>query len=207
MNYDSLIRIINNEPPTGRTYRFAFNSQRWTLKPGQQNYLPFDAVIRSMGDPRSAPEPTKVIGQGGRSTIIPSRTQELQRLSVLYGVYGETIDSVDGDSGKTLLDMIPNVTGFNMEDSEEITFPYMDPTCSNQEPDADDISQTAILFREMEKMRRQMMVYEEILKQNNPQFAADADSSGAEVDEDTPSPVRRPTSQTSQPPRVASKTA
>lgn len=200
-NYDSLLRVTNLESVGGKTFLFSFNSQRWILAPGKTNFIPFDAVIRSMGDPRSGPQQIKVTGNGGRATIIPSRSEEIKRLGVLYGTYGESVESKNPEHGESLLDRIPNISVWNMEDDDPITFPHADPNCQNFLPSDDDQSQQALLMVEMQKMRRQMALYEEMMRAAGVNGAADIPQAEAneDVDEDQPGPaptqqprVRRP---------------
>ena len=190
-SYDSLLKVTNNS--SDKRYMFAANSQRWLLGPGQTNFIPFDAVIRSMGDPRSGPQPIRITGQGGRATVIPSRREEIARLHVLYGTYGEGVDTVNAE-GDRLIDAIPDITAWNMGDDETpITFPCSDPDCTNLSTDDQDQSQQAVLMREMEKMRRQMAVYDEMMRQaglaGTPGLP-ESQTPKEEIDEDSPTPVR-----------------
>lgn len=185
MDYDSLLRVTNH---SDERVVFMFNSQRFIVPPQGEAYISFDAVIRSMGDPRSGLQQQKIEVEGGMPVFIPSRQQELQRLSTLYGCYTETVDApcaVEGSHGKSLLQMLPNITATNIDDQDPIVFPAQDPDCTQFAPISTDTTQMAVMQRQLEKLRRNQILLEQQLKQKNIPQAVETISS-SDLEEDTP---------------------
>lgn len=202
MNYDSLLTVRNNSDNV--IYHFGANSQRWLIKPGELKYIPFEAVILVMGDPRSGPEPIRLVPEGGGiPTFIPSRRDEIKRLSTKHGAYTDDVDAPAAPTEKgnppepSLRQRMPNVTVTNMDESDEpIVFPVDDPFCTTYTPMEIDQSQVALLTRQIKTMERQMAAWQATLNQSNgaaPDLSHPSVlNTDAEVDEDSPTPVTRP---------------
>lgn len=188
MDYDSLLSVENKSEDL--TYFFAYNSQRFSVKPGKTSLIPFDALRLAMGDPRSGPEVSRITPEGGGVAIqIPSRKDEIRRLSVLYGIYTEDISTpsfVDNTNGETLMDRIPKIVVKNLDDEEAIVFPCDDPLCERFTPEDQDKSQVAVMQRQLESMRRKQAVMEQIIKASNGNEIATQLGDGTEVTEDVP---------------------
>lgn len=191
MPYDTLLKVQNNS--TDKQYMFAHNSQRWIIKPGAIAYVPFEAVLRSLGDPRTGPQPTRQTPEGGgKPMIIPARQEEINRLATLYGTYTLDVDAPPQDGGPTLRQRMPDVTVTNMDDETPILFPCDDPHCTKYLPAEEDQSVMANMTRQLERMKRQQIEMENILKNANllPGKASAAEPMDDGVDEDSPTPVR-----------------
>lgn len=198
MNYDSLLKVTSNEPDDGPTHVFAYDSQRFVLRPGKSSMVTFDALIRSMGDPRSGPQPQQIHPEGGNAINIPSRRDELKRLSVMYGTYSDAIDTpshigvsgVDGP-GPTLIERIPKISATNLDEDDLIIFPSDDPECTSYTPEDTDKSSMAVMQRQLEALRRKSSVMEQLLKQATGNSASEILEESGEVTEDTPQSSRR----------------
>lgn len=187
MNYDTLLRIHNNDEEI--TYIFAANSESFRVRPLSETLVPFDAVVNSMGDPRSGPTPQRIQPEGGGVAVqIPSRLEEIKRLNTVYGIYTESVDApshVEGSEGITLLDRIPKVTATNVDETDPISFPCDDPNCERYTPEDQDKSTMAVMQRQLEAMRRKQVVYEQLIR--NAQGNAATTALGTEeVGDDTP---------------------
>jgi len=187
-SYDSLLQVTNDSENS--TYLFSFNSQRVSIPPGQTRLVPFDAVINRLGDPRSGPIRSRIQPEeGGIPIDVPSRYEEICRLAIIYGLYTDNVNApshIDSAERQTLLDVIPRVTVSNPADDspEPIIFPCDDPFCDRFSPDTTDQSQNAMLQRQLDAMRKKMIVMEQVLKQHpaNPITG----QTGEQVAEDTP---------------------
>lgn len=188
MNYDSLIKVENVSEDI--TYVFAFNSQRTTVRPGATSLVPFVALVRQMGDPRSGVTAQRLEPEeGGIASIIPSRSDEIKRLNILYGIYTEGVHDpsyIEGSEGVTLADRIPKIIATNIDDDERIIFPSDDPDCTNFVPEDTDKSQMAALLRQQEAMRKRQIVLEQMIKAMTGTSASEVLGDGTEVTEDTP---------------------
>lgn len=197
--YDALLSVKNNHE--SNRYMFALNSQRWIVPPGGVAYIPFDAVVRSMGDPRSGPEAQRISNElGGQVSFVPARRDEIKRLSTLYGAYTEDVDAPSAPAhmgepaGPSLRQRIPVVTVTNMDNGDPIIFPVDDPTCTKFTAPDSDTSAMASMLRQMESMRRQIATMEAQVagQASHPTEPTSTLPAAAEVDEDTPMPVTRP---------------
>lgn len=111
---DQLIATNNGTEPV----RLMANSRLHVIEPGQKRAVPFEAVRIWFGDPRSGPTERLYEDENGTKSRIPSRSFELKRLNVLYGVEGAVASQKEeADRNKTpypppitLADTIPNVT-------------------------------------------------------------------------------------------------
>lgn len=189
MDYDSLLSVENTSEDI--TYFFAYNSQRFSVKPGKTSLIPFHAVVVSMGDPRSGPEVQRIVPEGGGIAIqIPSRQMEIKRLSVVYGTYTEDVSTpsfVEHTNGECLLDRIPKVIIKNLDEEDPITFPCDDPNCERFTPEDQDKTQNAVLLRQIESMRKKQAIMEQILKASNGNELTEKLGESTEVTEDVPS--------------------
>lgn len=191
MEYDSLLRVRNNDD---KTWVFAWNSERFMVPPSQERLVPFAAVVAYLGDPRSQMNPSSFTPEGGGTSItIPDRPSEIRRLNTLYGVYTDGANDpsyLDGQEGVTLMDRLPKVEVFNLNDEEPeaIIFPADDPNCTNFVPDNQDKTQNAMLQRQLEQLRRRQIVMEQLLKQATGN--TDPLDEGEEVTVDSPEPQR-----------------
>lgn len=180
MEYDELLRVHNN---TDQTIEFRFASRTHRVKPNQDQFVPFEAVVISLGDPRSGPQPARIPLDSGGFLTIPGRKSELRRLSTVYGTY----DEENPASIKEVWNY-PHVTVTNMEGDEPIVFPADDPECSQFDPMEVDQSQMAALQRQAEKMRRQLIVLEQQVK--GAKLNEDSTVAADQIEEDTPSRPR-----------------
>lgn len=176
MEYDSLLKVVNNDE--SETVIFGYANQVYAIKPGRTGLVPFEGVCIKLGDPRSGPEVTKIVTDDGRKFMIPNRSSEMRRLSVLYGVYDQ--DRVD-----SILAAMPNVSVTNLDDdAEPIVFPASDPNCSRFTPMDVDQSQMAMMQRQLEKMQRTQRILEEQIKATGRNI--DSTVSADKIQEDTP---------------------
>lgn len=195
MDYDSLLRVKNIDD---KTHIFQWNGQAFPVRAGQESLVSFDALVATLGDPRSAPQPSSVMPDAGGVAIqIPSRSQEIKRLNVLYGVYTEGVNDpsyLEGLEGVTLMSRLPKVEVYSLDpdDGEDpIIFPCDDPTCDRFVQADGDKSQVGIMQRQLEQMRRKQAILEQMVKAQNGNAVAEELGSGTEVTEDTPQSTKR----------------
>jgi len=201
MQYDSMLRVENNSPTL--SYIFSFNSKRYIIPPQRTAFVDFDALVVGLGDPRSGPEPSHWVIEGREKPVpIPSRKEELTRLGVQYGVYTTHPDTpaspyFEDVAGRTLRDMMPDVTVYNMSDNEPIVFPIDDPDCNKYLPPETDLSTVASLQRQVEALGRQQAILREQLRQaSTGEMALPLE----DLPTDSPSPTPPPTRRQPQPP-------
>lgn len=194
MEYDSLCQVNNNgDTPV----RFSLHSQRFNVPARGVAYVPFDAIVNRLGDPRSGPQAVIIPPQepGQRTKRIPSRNDELKRLAAKYGVYDTTDKSLLlfrelKDENDTRANLMPNVTVTNINEDEPFVFPLDDPHCEMFTPPAGDTSQLAIIQRQLEKQRRVIAMLEQ--QANAGKVAATVNVSADEIEEDKPQRVNIP---------------
>lgn len=93
---DDLFIVTNNshgpfDPPFDKwdgTITLIWNHRSYIIPPGEHRSVPFDAVRKHFGDPRSVPHvEQKYEDRDGNKGNIATRSQEVDRLCVLYGLY------------------------------------------------------------------------------------------------------------------------
>lgn len=98
--------------PDGRTPLLRWARIPYPLGPGDKELVPFDVVCLYFGDPRSRNGVVQKFRDSKGDGIIQSREAELSRISVLWGVYEQGVDS--------LANVIPDVTISTLQNQEII---------------------------------------------------------------------------------------
>lgn len=93
--------------------------QNYLIKPDGTAFVPFHIIVRYLGDPRSEFKKSEsFVTPRGDKGVIPERSSELRRLSILYGIYQGKINELPKIAPKV------TVTTFN---DIKIDFPIFDP--------------------------------------------------------------------------------
>jgi hypothetical protein len=131
----AIVRVVNNETPVvvpaptekdpdrtvtraARTIELAWNGEKWRLAPGDSEFVPIEAAIRSFGDPYLVDEPTN-----------PSRSQEYDRIRTFWGVYADDMK----------LHHFPAVEVFSSK-GEPLAMVLHDPTGETLKPVVSDVA-------------------------------------------------------------------
>lgn len=102
----------------GRTDLLRWNKIAYRCDPGDEVIVPWAVIALYFGDPRSQHGKTLKAEDSQGEHTVPSRGNELLRLSVFYGTYEHNVD--------VLSSMIPDVTILTLDDVEIIP-PCFDP--------------------------------------------------------------------------------
>jgi hypothetical protein len=102
----------------GRTDLLRWNKIAYRCEPGETTLVPWPVIALYFGDPRSQHGKTMEAEDSQGKHQVPSRGNELLRLSVYYGTYEHQVD--------ILTEVIPDVSIFTLDDVEIIP-PCFDP--------------------------------------------------------------------------------
>ena len=131
-----------------------WNHRYYHIPPNEHRVVPFDAVRKHFGDPRSVPRtPQRYEDADGLKGDIPRREQEVERLSQLYGVFAGAKHGIES------LEDLPNhplIKDIVVEtiDRIEIFCPAVDPdgTTSYAHREANDnVQDTASMLAAMQR--------------------------------------------------------
>lgn len=104
--------------PNGRSPLLKYARIPYPLGPGEKEIVPFDLIALYFGDPRSRNGMVQKFKDSRGSGMIQSREAELSRISVLWAVYEQGVD--------TLAQVVPDITISSLQ-GEEIIPPCFDP--------------------------------------------------------------------------------
>lgn len=86
------LQVTNDDK---RTWDFRWNRKHYPIEPGQQGFVPFEALVNSLGDPRSMDNQlVKFSDAEGTRGIIMDRHAEITRLFAIYSVENENLDEL-----------------------------------------------------------------------------------------------------------------
>lgn len=78
-----------------RTWDFVWERKHFTVEPHQSVFVPFEALVDNMGDPRSMDGQVQTFSDGdGNKGIVMDRHWELMRLFARYAVENDTLDEL-----------------------------------------------------------------------------------------------------------------
>ncbi len=153
---EGMVRLVNNSStPITLTY----NSRTFRGQPGQDMFVPFPLAALHFGDPRTEPIRKPISIGDNKFGYIPSRHEEITRLSILYGIYNE--NDVEGIKAR-----MPDITGYTIEDNEQIIFPLDDPKCLLQS-DPETADEKNFLETQLHAMKQQMFIMQQMLDNRN----------------------------------------
>jgi len=161
--FDATDKCHYNRQITG-TWHFQWNRKHYVLAPGESAFVPFEALVDALGDPRSMDEPVPYNdGNGDRGVILKRHDQ----LSGLFGRYAIRAESIE-----MLMEAAPKLSVYTLSD-QRVVFPAMRPDmlpypAPNVQEHRVDSSSRAITDRleaENEELRSRMARYEAMLEQ------------------------------------------
>ena len=102
-----------------RAWTFQWEQRKWKIEPGEKGFIPFEAVVDIMGDPRSKDNVTVKYndGQGNRGMVM-DRYTELCRGFARYAVENESLEELRIKAPKLECKTLMGLT---------VTFPYQAP--------------------------------------------------------------------------------
>lgn len=114
---DGDILQVENEEKVTVLFRWA--RKAYACKPGEVTFVPFEALVNQLGDPRSVPGEVLSFDDGnGVKGVVLSRYEELTRLFAMYGIEQENVDN--------LVQKAPKLTVRTMT-GQKVNFPSMLP--------------------------------------------------------------------------------
>lgn len=109
------VRNLDN----AKTQVFRWARKAYTLEPGQEGFVPFEALVDVLGDPRSNDDEVVRYNDGnGTRGIVMRRHEELSRGFARYAVENESID--------VLQSRAPNVAVETLN-GQRVVFPFQRP--------------------------------------------------------------------------------
>lgn len=166
--------LLTNTGESILTFKVA--RQKWIIEPGQQAFVPFQLIQIYFGDPRSVPGSRRMFNDSTGEGTIASREEVVDRLKVLYGVYGE-------DAAK-LEDRIPNCT-IRTTTGTVVYTPAIDREGNHVQAinnksvaDINSLDDVAAIIAQQERQLEQMRQRMDAMKSNG--------DNDAEVETDTP---------------------
>jgi hypothetical protein len=102
-----------------KTWDFRWSRKHYVVPPNEQGFVPFEALVNSLGDPRSMENQIVKYSDGdGNKGIVMDRYNEITRLFAMYSVQNENLDE--------LVDKAPKVTVRTLH-GQMVRFPTQKP--------------------------------------------------------------------------------
>ena len=113
-----------------KTVTFRWARKVYPIEPGTAMFVPFEACVEELGDPRSLDGERQKFNDGqGTQGIIMERYDELRRGFAKYGIANERIEGVtlsNGEYQTGLVDVTPRVEVETLQ-GVRIQFPFLKP--------------------------------------------------------------------------------
>lgn len=94
------LQVINDDV---RTWDFVWERKHYVVEPGDTTFVPFEALVDNMGDPRSMDGQLVTYSDGdGNKGVVMDRNWELMRLFARYAVENDILDD--------LVEVAPKIT-------------------------------------------------------------------------------------------------
>jgi len=123
------LKVTNQHP--SKTYVFAWNRKGYVLEPGETKFVLFEALVDTMGDPRSMDNEVQKYNDGnGGQGLVMQRSFELDRLFARYAILGSHLDdSKDPKTGEVILGLLSKTPRVSVETltGERVVFPATNP--------------------------------------------------------------------------------
>lgn len=150
---EGMLRVHNNSSdPVFVTY----HSRTFRIAPNSDGFVPFTVVQYYFGDPRSSRERTSIKLGADKVGFIPSREEELNRLSILYGLY-------DANAIDEMRNRVPKLTVYSVEDGEQVVLPLDDPKClEGQFTDGE--QEGTFIEQQLHSLRQQQLILQQMLE-------------------------------------------
>lgn len=153
---DGMVRLHNE---TDEPIALMYGLRVFRIQPNKDAFVPFPLMCYHMGDPRTKMEPVRM-PLGDKVTFLPTREQEITRLSVLYGTYNPNDTAL-------IISRQPKVTGYRIDgDSERFIFPCEDPKCLLS-LDIETIDQNSFLEDQLHSLKNQVLIMQQMLDNKN----------------------------------------
>ena len=180
MSEQVAVRVKNVGP---KKLRLEYANNTWHIDPGQEAVAPYLAACYWFGDPRSVD-----IGHDRNSH---HRTREIDRLSVLYGVYSEAFwvdedgvvreeEQIDNKRSHPAMPYVnrrhpylPQVEVYDITTNERILTVIDDPEGNLNEPQSNAQLESAAMADQIRAMQQQMNSLAALLAQTDPTAAAE----------------------------------
>jgi hypothetical protein len=122
------LKVTNRDD---KVHVFGWNHKTFVIEPGESKFVPFEALVDVMGDPRSMEREVQKYtdGQGGKGMVM-QRSFELARLFTRYAVGGSHLeDTTDPKTGEVTLGLLAKSPRIETEtlNGERIMFPASHP--------------------------------------------------------------------------------
>jgi hypothetical protein len=122
------LKVTNHE---AKTVDFAWGGRHFPIEPGEEKFVPFEALVEALGDPRSMDDEVQRYDDGnGHKGVVMQRKFEIDRLFSAYAVTLYNIDDVIDPKTKELrvglTSKAPRVTVTTMT-GQPVVFPISHP--------------------------------------------------------------------------------
>lgn len=141
-------------------FSIEYDSRSYALPPNKPTYVPFEAVALWFGDPRSTSTMTQITGDNPQ--MIPSRDDEVRRLSVKWG--HQTGNVHDYLSGNDENSPVPKIKVLTIDGSKPITTVLDDPAGESTTPAFISNASVATQDQLIKKQQDQIDTLTQILK-------------------------------------------
>ena len=117
---DGMVRLHND---SDELIALMYGLRTFRIQPNKDAFVPFPLMCYYMGDPRTGVERITIPITDGKVSYLPSREEEIKRLSVLYGTYNPNNPAL-------IMERQPKVTGYRIDgEADRFIFPCEDPKC------------------------------------------------------------------------------
>jgi hypothetical protein len=112
------------------TYTFEWAQKGYVLEPGESKFVPFEALVDRLGDPRSMDNEVQRYNDGkGNKGIVMHRAFELERLFTRYAVIGSHLEDTTDKAGDVVPGLLSKTPHVEVEtlNGERVIFPATRP--------------------------------------------------------------------------------
>jgi hypothetical protein len=121
------LKVTNRD---GKVLVFAWNRKSYVLEPGESKFVPFEAIVDQMGDPRSMENEVQKYNDGnGGQGVVMQRSFEMDRLFSRYAVLGSHLDDKRDADGKVTEGLLTKTPRVEIEtlNGQRVAFPGTNP--------------------------------------------------------------------------------
>ena len=108
-----------------RTWDFVWERKHYVIEPHQSAFVPFEALVDNLGDPRSMDGQVQTFSDGdGNKGIVMDRHWELMRLFARYAVENDTLDDLVDKAPKVSVETLSGqAVGFPSQRPDMLPWP------------------------------------------------------------------------------------
>jgi hypothetical protein len=170
--------VVTNQGNSAFT--ITYDNKNYVLTPQKDAYVPFAAVCLWFGDPRSTGQ-IQVLGGEENPQVVPSRDEEVRRLSVKYGHQVGGVDEYL--KGEVPNSPVPKVIVRTLDSKDPIPTVLDDPSGTTTTPAVQSIAAASTQDQIIKRQQQQIDLLTSILQRQG--MMNEYDTTEGEIPQDT----------------------